>query len=557
MFLKYKVLWSFALLLTIDLLPTLAQAAGNPKAVNHPLCKNISAGKIQASSGAQMFCFGAQPHAVVPLNMTAAATAGGTARFKANVDAAVLGEDISPAGVRGFGQSEVSIAAAGSDVVEAWNDSTAFFSPCPSPMHKEEGTGFGFSNNGGSSFQDLGGTPTDCTRFNNEGDPAVEAFAVGGKTYFYIAQITVPLTILENGIGLNACEVKGSGSSATLSCKNTILAAISSDCVPGVVCSFLDKEFMTIDTARKRLYISYTEFGVKTVSSAGQVELAECDISNPIAPICSNGSNKKQAPPYLVVANGDTTTFCENEGAYPALDKPSGDVYVAWEFNWASNLQVPSCESQVTKEVVVRLPFSCLPASRTSSCSPPYTNNAVNIVSMDSAFIPGYNRFPMNDFPRIAVSHPKGTVSIVWNDTGGNPNGDILMQSYQLESLAQVQPTPVTLNNDGGKFNWHFLPALRQADGNGLINVSWYERTNPQTANTDVFAALQLDPTTTKTPSSNARVTDTTSNWLVNNSDIIPNFGDYTDNYLAGSDFWVAWSDGRINDPQPFSAKRK
>jgi hypothetical protein len=176
---------------------------------------------------------------------------------------------------------------------------------------------------------------------------------------------------------------------------------------------------------------------------------------------------------------------------------------------------------------------------------------------MDTASIPGYNRFPMNDFPRIAVSHRKGTVSIVWNDTGGNPNGDILMQSYRLESLAQVQPSPVTLNNDVGSFNWHFLPALRQAETNGLINVSWYERTNPQTANTDVFAALQVDPTTTEIPSSNARVTDATSNWLVSNSDIIPNFGDYTDNYLAGSGFWVAWSDGRINDPQPFSAKRK
>jgi hypothetical protein len=72
-----------------------------------------------------------------------------------------------------------------------------------------------------------------------------------------------------------------------------------------------------------------------------------------------------------------------------------------------------------------------------------------------------------------------------------------------------------------------------------------------------VFAALQVDPTTAEIPSSNARVTDATSNWLVSNSDIIPNFGDYTDNYLAGSGFWVAWSDGRINDPQPFSAKRK
>jgi hypothetical protein len=176
---------------------------------------------------------------------------------------------------------------------------------------------------------------------------------------------------------------------------------------------------------------------------------------------------------------------------------------------------------------------------------------------MDTAFIPGYNRFPMNDFPRIAVSHPKGTVSIVWNDTGGNPNGDILMQSFQLGSLALVQSSPVTLNSDVGSFNWHFLPALRQAAGDGLINVSWYERTNPQTANTDVFAALKVDPTTTITPSSNARVTDVTSNWLVNNSDIIPNFGDYTDNYLTSSGFWVAWSDGRINDPQPFIARGK
>jgi hypothetical protein len=54
-FLNHKVLWSFALLLTMDFLPSLVQAAGNPKAADHPLCKHISAGKIQASSGAQMF----------------------------------------------------------------------------------------------------------------------------------------------------------------------------------------------------------------------------------------------------------------------------------------------------------------------------------------------------------------------------------------------------------------------------------------------------------------------------------------------------------------------
>ena len=112
----------------------------------------------------------------------------------------------------------------------------------------------------------------DCNTTINEGDPAVEAYTVGGKTYFYISQITIPFNIAENGIGLNACQVVGSGSTATLSCNNTILAAISSDCFQGFFCSFLDKDFITIDPGRKRLYISYTEFGVNTVSFAGQVE---------------------------------------------------------------------------------------------------------------------------------------------------------------------------------------------------------------------------------------------------------------------------------------------
>jgi hypothetical protein len=34
-------------------------------------------------------------------------------------------------------------------------------------------------------------------------------------------------------------------------------------------------------------------------------------------------------------------------------------------------------------------------------------------------------------------------------------------------------------------------------------------------------------------------------------------FGDYTDNYLGNSGFFVAWSDGRIFDPQLYSAKKR
>jgi hypothetical protein len=542
-----------------------ASAQGNSKSNNHPLCKAIAHKQLEASSGAQMFCFG--PQATGPNTSTAATSQSpttsrannpstGTFSFSRNVNAASLAEDVSPSGARAFGQSEVSIAAAGPYLVEAWNDATGFFSPCPSPMNKNQLTGFGFSNNGGASFTDLGGTPADCTMEVNEGDPAVEAYTVGGNTYFYIAQITIPLTILENGIGLNACQVTGSGSSATLSCNNTILAAISSDCLSGFFCSFLDKDFITIDPGRKRLYLSYAEFGVNTVSFAGQIEVAMCDISNPMAPVCSNGSAGAQAPPYIAVASDPN---CENEGAYPAVDRGTGDLYVAHEFNWPTNIFSFSCANQPTQEVVNRLPQSCLPSSGTSSCSPPFTSNAVNIVSMDAAFIPGYNRFPMNDFPRIAVSNGAGTVSIVWNDSGRNPLGDVLLQSFNLGSLSLVQPVPVKLNNDVGSVS-HFLPALRNASSTGLLNVSWYDRRlHPNTAITDVYAAVGIAPRTTTTPKSNTRVTDTSSDWNSVSSDIVPNFGDYTDNYVGlpsgsatASTLFVTWSDGRLGDPQPF-----
>jgi hypothetical protein len=181
---------------------------------------------------------------------------------------------------------------------------------------------------------------------------------------------------------------------------------------------------------------------------------------------------------------------------------------------------------------------------------------------MDLAIIPGYNRIPMNDFPRIAVSDPAGTVSIVWNDAGRNPGGDILLRSFSLSSsLTPTGLAPVKINNDN-TFTFHFLPAVRNADGNGKLSISWYDRRqNPNSALTDVFAAVAISPRITSTPTTNQRVTDTASNWAAVSSDIVPNFGDYTDNYLSpcalvpdDDPLFVAWSDGRLSVPQPFES---
>jgi hypothetical protein len=185
---------------------------------------------------------------------------------------------------------------------------------------------------------------------------------------------------------------------------------------------------------------------------------------------------------------------------------------------------------------------------------------------MDGAFIPGYNRSPMNDFPRIAVSDAAETVSVVWNDARSNPSGDIVLQSFNLGTLTPVQSAPVKLNNDKtGTGAFHFMPALRNVDAQGNLNVSWYDRRlSPSTALTDVYAALGVNPRTSSTPGSNTLVTNVSSNWLTANSDIVPNFGDYTDNYIAiaagkmgpTATMFAAWSDGRINDPQPFAASQ-
>ena len=112
------------------------------------------------------------------------------------------------------------------------------------------------------------------------GDPSVGAYQAGGQTYFYIASLFIPSNQLQDDLALTRCTVVGSGATASLSCGQPIVAAASGQCVlhppKSAGCSFLDKEFVAIDAARARLYISYTDFGVNfsptDTFSNGQIE---------------------------------------------------------------------------------------------------------------------------------------------------------------------------------------------------------------------------------------------------------------------------------------------
>jgi len=549
----------------------------------NPFCARLGK-QYQASSGAQAYCFGPQPnkgaHGLPGIAEGPSAAA--------NVDAARPGEDVSPAGVSAQGQSEVSIAAAGPYVVEAWNDSTGFISACPAPMSKEEITGLGFSANGGKSFTDLGGLPNaNCNKLTYFGDPSVAAYQVAGHTFFYISS----LYLTNNGLGreqiaLDACEVAGAGAAATLSCGQPITAGASSQCRiikisptrTGKFCSFTDKEFLAIDPAHGRLYVTYSDFLV-TPPFGDPVDMSACDLGNaaggagpaggtPAAPVCEHGTplvkvskNLELAKPYLQVAAANSLG-CANEGSYPAVDTGTGTAYVGYEFNWSSSLGFPPCEGTSTpvQNVLDKVPARCLTLTAVSPCKGPSARTAVPVVSMEGTFPPGYNRFPASDFPRLAVSGKFGTVSMVWNDARSHPYGDILMQSFRKDSLKPVQATPVRLDqpHNGGL---SFLPALRTPSSSGRLDVTWYTRASTATAVTNVAAAVGVSPVTTVTPP-NLRITNTASNWLFNSSLIVPNFGDYTDNAVSvtahapfvGNTLFVAWSDGRSGIPQPFEA---
>jgi hypothetical protein len=224
----------------------------------NPFCSRIGT-SVWASSGAQMYCFGRQPNGPSQGLSTTSAKASGS-----NVNAANPSEDILPSGAQVYGQSETSLATVGPYVVEAWNDATAFFSPCPSSMNKEEGTGYGFSADGGKSFTDEGGVPnSNCQVDRLSGDPSVEAWRSGSSDYFYVSSLYVPISATPSDrrtfVVINACKASGTGAAASISCSQPIIAAASTQCITlggETLCSFLDKEYLSIDPQRGRVYFS-------------------------------------------------------------------------------------------------------------------------------------------------------------------------------------------------------------------------------------------------------------------------------------------------------------
>jgi hypothetical protein len=572
-------------------------AAGPAPAGASPFCRGLGT-RFLASPSAWAFCEGLRPHGPSGSQATAPAAGATLPGTPGNVDAASPAEDVTPADERAYGQSDPSIAASGRYVVQAWNDTTGRLSNCPSP--KAQVTGLGFSSDGGKTFTDLQGLPDGrCATDIYWGEPSVAAYRAGGHTYFYISSMFDPHDLIFPGksfVALAACQVTGSGGQASLRCGQPVIAGASTQCftIPGSppFCSFLDKPYLTIDPAHRRLYAVYTEFrlfdapvALGAATDQGAIDASVCDLGTPAgsagpaggtpaAPVCEHGTplrgighHKLAGQPYLTVQPPDDRTHCSYDGASPAAETVSGSLYVGYEYNWASTeIGTLACLNKPVQNIVTTLPQRCLALRAVSPCTGPSARAAVPINSMFAALVPGYtvlgdpNSAP-NDFPRLAVSNPAGTVSMVWNDTRFHPYGDVLLQSFTLRSLHPLQDAPVVLDapHHGGLT---FMPAVRTATAAGLLDVTWFSRDSVTTAYTSVKGAIGVSPRATSSPATNITITNVPSNWDNQTYFIPPDFGDSTDNALdvtstkpyVGSTLYVAWTDGRTGVPQPFEA---
>lgn len=472
--------------------------------------------------------------------------------FGTNVDAN------DPSGDLAAGQSETAIAASGSTVVTAWNDSSGFF-VAPATARRASLTGIGLSLDGGRSFRDLTGLRNDNSNQQWFGDPTIAAidahhFAIGS---LYLSSLHSDCTTRPARLQL-AVEILTVAANGTPSLGLPVVTADGGDLCPlfnndpkddPPNLAFLDKEWLSYDPASRQLNMSFTRFffGIAGQSGAGQIELVRAHVpANP-----ATLSRPAWGTPVRVWPEEATVV---NTGAYVST-APGGDAYVSWERNYYSNLGNGDPYVYIHAARVRpgdRWPVVGGPkAPRVVSTGQRNSSRSGGVKSLDLVPIAGYNRGGGQDFPRIAVNPRRNNVTVVWNDASLHPLGDIYLRALPMDLSITG---PIAKVNDDNSYTLHFLPAV-SVRSDGSTSTSWYDRrlARPDTTWTDYFGEIRPSP---GTAAQDFRVTTGSTNWLGTSGGIYPNFGDYTDNASSGTKTYYTWSDGRIGVPQPFVDRR-
>jgi len=505
------------------------------------------------SSGGKAWVFGPQPvGSTQTAKDVAPTTLAPNLSFGNNVDASNPSEDVAG------GQSETAIAAVGSRVMAAWNDASGFLVQ-PTTGRKASLTGVGFSSDSGHSFADLFGLPNNNPNEQWSGDPVVKVI---DSSHFIVASLYLPNpALLIPTMPLPTCATPApkrfeiAVSVATVSPTNQvtftapiIVANGGNLCTGPNNLALLDKEWMTYDRTSRTLAVSYTRFffGLGGQSGNGQIEVKRAHV--PTDPTILSSSSF--GAPIIVWPEESAVV---NQGSYVAV-APGGNIYVAWERNWVSNLFNGNPYVYIQAALV---PQGLDAATEGGTADPVVvTSGQINshnggVKSLDGVNIAGYNRGIGQDFPRIAFDPHFGQVLVVWNDASAHPLGDVWLRalSADLDSFF-----PIHKVNDDSDFVLHFLPAI-SIRSDGSIAISWYDRRRfgASSTKTDYFGEIRPS---VGTQAADFRITTGATDWNGTSTLIIPNFGDYTDNGSSGMTTYFTWSDGRLGVPQPFVSKR-
>ncbi|MEJ2354067.1 MAG: hypothetical protein P8Y03_30190, partial [Anaerolineales bacterium] len=202
-------------------------------------------------------------------------------------------------------QSETSVAVFGPTVVVGWNDSSQLASTGLGGLTSM--TGYGFSTNGGATFNDAG-LLAPAPGFVNMGDPAL---AVDSSGNFYFASLAVNNVFTLGGSRIAVARSTSTSPAVTFGAPTLLQGLL------GTGSAFQDKELIAVDTSGGpfdgRVYVAWTEFA-NLFDSTPRLLFARSTSTTPLA----------FAPPIPL-----TPADALNHGGMPAVG-PSGEVYVVW-----------------------------------------------------------------------------------------------------------------------------------------------------------------------------------------------------------------------------------
>ncbi len=232
-------------------------------------------------------------------------------------------------------------------------------------------------------------------------------------------------------------------------------------------------------------------------------------------------------------------------GAWPAVDPATGDIYVAWT-HWDVYPDGPidiemthSDDGGATWNPIVN-PMSDQVnprnATATTNCSRPALKGNIRY-------------FP---YPQIAVDRNRVLHAVYSYDPDGYPTGDVVNVYYRRSTDQGATWEPEIQVNDNWNQTDQFSPALAVGE-NGDIGVFWYDRRLDST-NTLYDRYMALSRNGGQSFEANQRISDESSPVIPGGPSLATCYhGDYDGAAAGGGAFYTVWGDDRRGDADVWS----